>query len=248
MAGTNEFAFFSAIEAYVPKGGVPKRGGGAESGRRKFEKCLPAGAGTKVYFSRKMQKQRCNLARDTGDDGQCPADLHGAILQNRRHSRQKKLHGGMSHLIEQHGKLQQGGGRWLGWLGLMPCKLATNTLEELQRMPSKFSSWCFLQPCSGTKYPSNRSAPDMCNTKPLSMRELKMGILQYLCNILQYSAVSDKRIKGGYSAIFCNIPQYQTKNTLSIALPPEDFSGTKKPWKPETLELEIRNSQKFSDF
>ena len=44
MAGTNEFAFF-AVKAYVP-------GGGPESGRKKFEKCLPAGTGTKIYFSR----------------------------------------------------------------------------------------------------------------------------------------------------------------------------------------------------
>ena len=28
----------------------------------------------------------------------------------------------------------------------------------------------------------------------------------------------------------------------------DTFSGTKKPWKPETLELEIRNSQIFSEF
>ena len=26
-------------------------GGGPESGRKKFEKCLPAGTGTKIYFS-----------------------------------------------------------------------------------------------------------------------------------------------------------------------------------------------------
>ena len=26
--------------------------GGPESGRKKFEKCLPAGTGTKIYFSR----------------------------------------------------------------------------------------------------------------------------------------------------------------------------------------------------
>ena len=42
MAGTNEFACFRC-KAYVP--------GGPESGRKKFEKCLPAGTGTKIYFS-----------------------------------------------------------------------------------------------------------------------------------------------------------------------------------------------------
>ena len=47
MAGTNEFAFFFAVKAYVPGGGGP------ESGRKKFEKCLPAGTGTKIYFSSK---------------------------------------------------------------------------------------------------------------------------------------------------------------------------------------------------
>ena len=35
---------FFAVKAYVP-------GGGPESGRKKFEKCLPAGTGTKIYFS-----------------------------------------------------------------------------------------------------------------------------------------------------------------------------------------------------
>ena len=39
---------FFAVEAYAPGGGGP------ESGRKIFEKCLPAGAGTgtKIYFSR----------------------------------------------------------------------------------------------------------------------------------------------------------------------------------------------------
>ena len=37
---------FFAVKAYVPGGGGP------ESGRKKFEKCLPAGTGTKIYFSR----------------------------------------------------------------------------------------------------------------------------------------------------------------------------------------------------
>ena len=36
---------FFAVEAYV------WGGGGAESGRKKIEKCLPAGTGTKIYFS-----------------------------------------------------------------------------------------------------------------------------------------------------------------------------------------------------
>ena len=35
---------FFAVKAYVP-------GGGPESGRQKFEKCLPAGTGTNIYFS-----------------------------------------------------------------------------------------------------------------------------------------------------------------------------------------------------
>ena len=35
---------FFAVKAYVP-------GGGPESGRKKFEKCLPAGTGTKIYFA-----------------------------------------------------------------------------------------------------------------------------------------------------------------------------------------------------
>ena len=38
-----------AVEAYVP-------GGGPESGRKKFEKCLPAGTGTKIYFSSRIIK------------------------------------------------------------------------------------------------------------------------------------------------------------------------------------------------
>ena len=41
MAGTNEFAFFCCKSICT--------GGGLESGRKKFEKCLPAG--TKIYFS-----------------------------------------------------------------------------------------------------------------------------------------------------------------------------------------------------
>ena len=44
MAGTNEFAFFSCKSVCT--------GGGPESGRKNFEKCLPAGTGTKIYFSR----------------------------------------------------------------------------------------------------------------------------------------------------------------------------------------------------
>ena len=38
---------FFAVKAFVPGGG----GGCPESGRKKFEKCLPAGTGTKIYFS-----------------------------------------------------------------------------------------------------------------------------------------------------------------------------------------------------
>ena len=47
MAGTNEFAFFRCKS-------ICTGGGGPESGRKKFEKCLPAGTGTKIYFSRLM--------------------------------------------------------------------------------------------------------------------------------------------------------------------------------------------------
>ena len=36
---------FFAVKASVPGGGGP------ESGRKKCEKCLPAGTGTKIYFS-----------------------------------------------------------------------------------------------------------------------------------------------------------------------------------------------------
>ena len=45
MAVTNEFAFFFAVEAFVP-------GGGPESGRKNYKKCLLADTGTKIYFSR----------------------------------------------------------------------------------------------------------------------------------------------------------------------------------------------------
>ena len=44
MAGTNEFAFFRCKS-------ICTGGGGPESGRKKIEKCLPAGTGTKIYFS-----------------------------------------------------------------------------------------------------------------------------------------------------------------------------------------------------
>ena len=43
MAGTNEFAFLRCKSICT--------GGGPESGRKKIEKCLPAGTGTKIYFS-----------------------------------------------------------------------------------------------------------------------------------------------------------------------------------------------------
>ena len=36
---------FFAVKAYVPGGGVQKQA------EKKFEKCLPAGTGTKIYFS-----------------------------------------------------------------------------------------------------------------------------------------------------------------------------------------------------
>ena len=37
-------------------------GGGPESGRKKFEKCLPAGTGTKIYFSSSFRKISGDLA------------------------------------------------------------------------------------------------------------------------------------------------------------------------------------------
>ena len=43
MAGTNEFAFFRCRSICT--------GGGSESGRKKFKKCLPAGTGTKICLS-----------------------------------------------------------------------------------------------------------------------------------------------------------------------------------------------------
>ena len=43
MAGTNEFACFRCKSICTS--------GGPESGRKKSEKCLPAGTGTKIYFS-----------------------------------------------------------------------------------------------------------------------------------------------------------------------------------------------------
>ena len=53
MAGTNEFGFFRCKSVCT--------GGGPESGRKKFEKCLPAGTGTKIYFSsrgRERERER----------------------------------------------------------------------------------------------------------------------------------------------------------------------------------------------
>ena len=46
MADTNEFASFRCTSICT--------GGGPESGRKNFEKCLPAGTGTKIYFSRSV--------------------------------------------------------------------------------------------------------------------------------------------------------------------------------------------------
>ena len=43
MAGTNEVAFFRCRSICT--------GGGPESGRKNSKKCLPAGTGTKIYFS-----------------------------------------------------------------------------------------------------------------------------------------------------------------------------------------------------
>ena len=50
MTGTNEFAFFRCKSICT--------GGGPESGRKKIEKCLPAGTGTKIYFSRHRPGER----------------------------------------------------------------------------------------------------------------------------------------------------------------------------------------------
>ena len=55
MAGTNEFAFFRCKSICT--------GGGPESGRKKFEKCLPAGTGTKIYFS-SVRALGCHFRRD----------------------------------------------------------------------------------------------------------------------------------------------------------------------------------------
>ena len=44
MAGTNEFAFF-AVEGYVP-------GGVQNQAEKNSKKCLQAGTGTKIYFSK----------------------------------------------------------------------------------------------------------------------------------------------------------------------------------------------------
>ena len=47
MAGTNEFAFFRC-QSICTGGG----GGVQNQAEKKIEKCLPAGTGTKIYFSR----------------------------------------------------------------------------------------------------------------------------------------------------------------------------------------------------
>ena len=51
MAGTNEFALCSWRS-------ICTGGGGPESGRKKFRKCLPAGTGTKIYFSRGLFSEK----------------------------------------------------------------------------------------------------------------------------------------------------------------------------------------------
>ena len=56
MAGTNEFAFFRC-KSICTGGGVQNQA------EKKFEKCLPAGTGTKIYFSsgatRKLSESVC---------------------------------------------------------------------------------------------------------------------------------------------------------------------------------------------
>ena len=47
MAGTNEFAFFRCKSICTGGGGSRIRP------KKKFEKCLPAGTGTKIYFWKK---------------------------------------------------------------------------------------------------------------------------------------------------------------------------------------------------
>ena len=51
MAGTNEFAFFRCKSRCTGGGGVQNQAD------KKFEKCLPAGTGTKIYFSSKLRKR-----------------------------------------------------------------------------------------------------------------------------------------------------------------------------------------------
>ena len=55
MAGTNEFGFFRCKSICT--------GGGPESGRKKFEKCLPAGTGTKICFSSSPNRKRAGHDR-----------------------------------------------------------------------------------------------------------------------------------------------------------------------------------------
>ena len=64
MAGTNEFAFFFAVKAYIPGGGVQNQ---AEKNSRK---CLPAGTGTKIYFSR-LSKIRVRVWELRGQNPHC---------------------------------------------------------------------------------------------------------------------------------------------------------------------------------
>ena len=59
MAGTNEFAFFRCKSICT--------GGGPESGRKKFEKCLPAGTGTKIYFSSIKSDAITNFREEDGN-------------------------------------------------------------------------------------------------------------------------------------------------------------------------------------
>ena len=76
MAGTNEFAFFHCRSMCTG-------GGGPESGRKKFKNCLPAGTGTKIYFSLREAKpggfQTRVFPTFFGKGPDCVADPFGTV-------------------------------------------------------------------------------------------------------------------------------------------------------------------------
>ena len=66
---------FFAVEAYVPGGG-----GVRESGRKKGKKCLPAGTGTKIYFSRKCKCKCIILEIKLKAIEECKCNLQSASV------------------------------------------------------------------------------------------------------------------------------------------------------------------------